>query len=484
MPHQESTTSAHGGSHLSHEGILDEDMIDMREVATRLRQGSAKTLGLALLGLVIAAIVFLSINGSMPATTSGRVTFSFKGFDRGLYPDNSKFQADDLRAPDVVAESLKHLGVENSESVQSEIRGAISVEGIISPEVIKQRDKVRATGQIPPPYYPDEYLLTLSLRPTFPIAASQPERLLNEIVNEYRNKFTRTYAALPPAFGNAFEVLRDADYLEYELILNEDIDNIIKYLTPQLEANPSFRSSVTNLSFADLIKETRTFAQIHMFETLGQVQINGASRDRRVAMVKMDYHLRTLDDRERRALSEEEVVQGLLGKTQERAQSYVLGIKSQATQSRVDSPVLDQGLIDSLLANDSYNFLVHKALDAGLQVKRVQSEKAELVSRRAAIQDFLRGQTVDQSATIVQIDNSLKELEAYYKTLVMHIRKTLEDYNRQQFADAIRVSANVRTEGIIRKLLMFGAIGFFIGAAAGMGLSLLGVQIGSKRVAA
>jgi hypothetical protein len=136
--------------------------------------------------------------------------------------------------------------------------------------------------------------------------------------------------------------------------------------------------------------------------------------------------------------------------------------------------VLDQGLIDSLLANDSYNFLVRRALEAGLKVKQVQAEKTELMNRRSSLQDFMMGPAHDQSGILAQIDQSLKDLEGSYKNLVSHIRKTLDDYNRQQFADAIRISANIVTEGTIRKLAMYGAIGFFIGAAVGMGLSLLG----------
>ena len=139
MPHSDSESPPTNQSQVRPKETYDDDMIDLRQIALRLGRGFSMTLGLALLGLVIALIIYLSTNRFMPAVTSGRVTFSFKGFDHGLYPDNSKFQADDLLAPDLVAEAIKHLSMENSETFQGKIRGGINVEGIVPAEVVKQR---------------------------------------------------------------------------------------------------------------------------------------------------------------------------------------------------------------------------------------------------------------------------------------------------------------------------------------------------------
>src|SRR5690606_333409 len=117
------------------------------------------------------------------------------------------------------------------------------------------------------------------------------------------------------------------------------------------EAAKAFRSQSTNLSFSDLLKQTQLFTQLRLNETLGLIRQNGLSKNRATAMVKMDYYLRTLEDQERKAAEEAKVVQDLLTKMQERGQGYVLGVKSQAAQSNPGAPILDQGLIDSLLVN-------------------------------------------------------------------------------------------------------------------------------------
>ncbi|HUJ42459.1 MAG TPA: hypothetical protein VLW52_02515 [Opitutaceae bacterium] len=452
--------------------------IDLREVFARLGRGLTQTFGLAALGLAIAVVIYLVASPFTSATTSMRVTFAFDGAARGQYPDHSKFEPDDLRAPDVVADALKRRGLDTNEEFQSKIRAALSVEGIISPDAVRNRDRLRAIGQTPPPYVPDEYLVTLTLPRKFPLSGRQREQLLGDIANAFQAKFRRTYADVPLAFGNAFETLRNADYFQYEMVLNGEIQSITDYLNQQSEQAKNFRSPTTNLSFSDLLKQTDLFTHIQLNKTLGLILQNGLSRDRDAAMVQMNYYLRTLEDQEQKAVEDEKVVQDLLTKAQERSQNVVFGIKSQVAQQRPEAPVLDQGLVDSLLANDAYNFLVRRALDAGLKVKAIQAEKTQLLERRKNMEAFLQGSGRDQSAIIAQVQKALSELEASYNELISNIRKTHADFSKQQFADAIRVSMQPITSSKYRPLAVAGIIGACLGLALGMGLSLLGIYVG------
>jgi ElaB/YqjD/DUF883 family membrane-anchored ribosome-binding protein len=447
----------------------------------KLRRGLTQTIAFALLGLVVAAIVYLATSPFISSTTSMRVAFAFSGYGKGEYPDHSKFQADDLRSPDVVFEAINRLGLIANEDYQGKIRAALTVEGVIPPNVVKERDRLRSIGQAPAPFLPDEYLVTLTLPRKFPLNGRQRELLLTDIASAYQEKFQRTYAELPLAFGGAFESLRNADFFEYELILNKEIQNINAYLTQQLDRAKTFRSPTTNLSFSELLEQTELFAQIRLDETLGLIRQNGLSRDRAIAMVKMDYYLRTLEDHEEEAVAEEKVVDDLLTKAQERPQNYVLGIKTQATQQRSESPLLDQGLIDSLLTNDAYNFLVHRALDAGITVKQIQAEKAQLIERRKNMEGFLKSSGEDQSAVTALVQKSLTDLEKAYKALILNIRETHADFVKQQFADATRVSMQPISDSKYKPLAVVAAIGVFLGLALGIGLSLLGIYISPMR---
>lgn len=450
----------------------DDEAIDVAELWGRVSRGLAITLGLAFVGLALGLAVALLSGHKRPVESTLRVTFGFPGVERRTYPNGAKFQPDDVSAPDVINEAVKRLDlrVENIDLV-SKLRGAITINGLISPTIIKERDRLRAAGQNPPPYIPDEYEITITLPRDFPIHTRQRELLLTEIVNVYSEKFRRTYVELPVDFGNAFASLKNADFVEYELILTKEAQSLRFFLDQQIEKAKQFRSPTNQLSFQDLKKLTELFAQIRLNDVLGLVYINGLSKDRDYALMKMDYYMRTLEDQEQRLTQEAEVVTDLLAKTQERAQNYVLATKAQ--QSQGAQPLLDQGFIDTLLSNDAYNFLVREALKAGLAVKRVQSDIAQLQDRRKRMESFAKGEAIDQVAVIASTQKALADLETNYQELLSKVRTTLDDYARQEYADAIRVSMQAKTKPLLITLLVGGVVGGVIGLSLGLGLSLL-----------
>jgi len=454
--------------------------IDFREIYARLLRGMTQTIGFAAIGLAIGATAYLISGPFTSSTNSMRVVFGFPGASNGEYPDHSKFQPDDLRASDIVENAIKRQGLDATEDSESRVRAGLTVEGIIPPDVVKERDRLRATGQTPSAYIPDEYLVTLTLPHGDTLTSRQRELLLDNIVSAYHEKFERTYSAIPLAFGNAFESLRDADYFDYELILDNEMQSISTYLDQQLDQAKTFRSSTTNLSFNDLKKQTEFFQRVQLSEALGLIRQNGLSKNHSKAMVKIDYYLRALEEREQKAVEEEKVIDDLLAKSQARSENYVLGIKSQAVEPRTQSPMLDQGLIDSLLANDAYNFLVHQALDAGLKVERIHADKMQLLSRRKDLENIGDKDTLDQAALFKQVSDALITLESEYKILISNIRKTHADFSRQQFADAIRISVQPFTDSRYRPVAVAGIMGAIIGFLFGIGLSLLGLYGSAK----
>lgn len=456
----------------------DDQPLDFAWFAARLEKGAAAIVGLAALGLVLGSLVYLVFSRSQQVTTSTRVVFAFPGFDRGEYPDKSKFQIDDLRSPSTVAEAIRRQQLDLSKDFQSTIRGALNIEGIIPPNIVKERDRLRALGQTPAPFVADEYRVTLVLPAAFKLNDEQRNRLLNEVISVYRETFQRAYGKAPVAFGSVFDTLRTADFPEYEIILNAEMNTIRAYLATQMEISKNYRSPTTNLSFKDLAEQVGLFSQINLNEVLGLIHENGLSRNRGTAMMKMNYYLGLLAEREQHALEDEKVVRDLLEQTQSRAQNVVLGIKSQAGQSRPETPLIDQGLIDSLIANDAYNFLIRKSLEAGLVVKSVQAEKNQLLGLRNNMKTFVEAATGNQQEIMVRVEKSLKDLESSYTRLIANIRQTQLDFAAQQFGSAVRISDVTTTDKSLKPLFVAAAIGCFLGGVLGAGLSLLGIYVG------
>ena len=472
---------------------FEDDSIDFGELFGRLKRGLPMILGLATLGLALTAGGYYVGGQYLSVTTNTRVVFSFTGFEKGEYPDKSKFSPDDLRAPDNIAEALKRKGLATTEETQTQVRAALTVEAIIPDSIIKERDKLRAAGQTPRLYVPDEYTLTLTLPRKFPMSPREREVLLSEIVTVFQENFTRTYVAMPLNFGKAFESLLDADYSDYELVLHQEAKNINQLLiglTGQIgdeqlsigTMSRSFRSPRTQLTFSDLLKQNQLFMQIRLNETLGLIRQYGISKDRSLALMKMDFHIKSLIDDENKAIEEEKVVQALLKQTQERAQNYVLGVKSQNGPQRADATVVDQGLLDSLLANDAYNFLIRKSLASSLATRSIQAEKIIMLDQKTRLATFTTENLEERIVAIAQFNKSLDALKKVYTRLINDIQLTYTDYQKQQFGDAVRISMQTKTQSFYRSLAMAGIAGLGIGGALGLGLALLG--LGGGRLSA
>ena len=473
---------------------FEDDSIDFGELFGRLKRGLPMILGLATLGLALTAWGYYVGGQFLSVSTNTRVVFSFTGSEKGEYPDKSKFSPDDLRAPDNIAEALKRKGLATSEEAQTQVRAALTVEAIIPDIIIKERDKLRAAGQTPRLYVPDEYTLTLTLPRKFPMSPREREILLSEIVTVFQENFIRTYVAMPLNFGKAFESLLDADYSDYEFVLHQEAKNINQLLIDltgqrgdeQLSIGTmsrSFRSPRTQLTFSDLLKQNQLFMQIRLNETLGLIRQYGISKDRSLALMKMDFHIKSLIDDENKAIEEEKVVQALLKQTQESAQNYVLGVKSQNGPQRADATVVDQGLLDSLLANDAYNFLIRKSLASSLATRSIQAKKIIMVDQKMRLATFTTENLEERIAAIAQFNKSLDALKKVYTRLINDIQLTYTDYQKQQFGDAVRISMQTKTQGFYRSLAMAGISGLGIGGALGLGLSLLGVggRLSAKR---
>ena len=458
----------------------EDDTIDFAEFFGRLKRQFRLIVGLAALGLAIGAVGYFASGLFTDQTTSTRVVFSFPGLERSEYPDKSKFQADDLRSPEIIAEALKRKGFAANETVQSKVRAGISVQGIIPDNIVKERDKLRASGQTPRLYVPDEYTLSLALPRSIAIATAQRESLLREIVTLYQEKFVRTYISLPLNFGKAFESLGNSDYLDYEIVFAQENQNIGAFLNQMNEQAKAYRSPRTNLSFNDLLKQASFFSQIRLNETLGLIRENGLSLDRKLAILKFDYYLKTLSEDADRAAEEEKVVQALLKQSQERMQNYVLGIKSQTGAQRSDGTVIDQGLVDSLLANDANNFLVRESLKASLKTRRIQSDKAILLDRRKNITEFIASGGSQKTEVLEQFQKSLNKLKETYEKLVSDTRLTYQDYQQQYYGNAVQISMQPITASFYRGLAVAGAAGMGTGMALGLGLALLGLGAGKK----
>ena len=446
-----------------------------------LRHGAKQTGAFLLLGLLIGAGAAHLSQSHTPAVTTAHMRLSFAGLERGEYPDTSRFQPDDLRRSNLLQSALLKQGLATSSEMIATVQNALSVEGIVPLQVVADRDRTRGTGQPVPLFTPDEYAIRLTESPALKLDASERAKFIEALVEAYQNSFRNTYGELPSNMGRAFERLKSADYVEYEFILNAEARSIATFLSEQFKQAKTFRSPTTGLSYKDLLEQTELFAQIQLNETLGLIREYGLSRDRQLAMLKMQSELRLTSEREHLALEREALVKDLLSLTQGRTQSYVLGVTSDSAQTRTTAPLIDRSMVEALIVNDARNFLVREAMDAGLRVAEAQNDKLKIEEMRDSLRKFIEANQSAQAAVLAQVEGAIANLEHNYLQLIDSIRKSQADFAQEHFGEAIRISRAPSTTNKLRPLILYGFFGAFLGFSLGCGLSLLGCELFKRK---
>ncbi len=95
--------------------------------------------------LITAIAMFLALMSTFifqpiaPQTTA-RLAFLYPSFERGLYPDGSRFQAEDLLAPDLISTALQQAGLSGSNMEVTKFRSYLAIHAIIPDNIIKMQD--------------------------------------------------------------------------------------------------------------------------------------------------------------------------------------------------------------------------------------------------------------------------------------------------------------------------------------------------------
>jgi len=459
----------------------NDEILNLREIVGRLRRGGRLIIALIFIGATVAMVVDLLDSPFSTETTSTRIVFSYPGFAADEYPDHSKFQIDDIRSGRYLADALARQHLKLSAKETEDIATGFLIEPVIPPEIAAQRERLRNSNVAMQPYSPDEFVLSINLPRSFPLSSNQRRQLLLDIIDGYKINFQQTYADTPPTFGAAFDVLAGQDISSYEYVLNKEFQTMIDFLDTRSKDAPTFRSRSTGLTFGDLARRTHVFEETRLFSILSRIRKLGYTSDPETVLGQIQYHISVYKERLLDATNEENVVNILLAKAQEREQSYVLGIRSQATQQKQDTTTVDKGLIDSLLANDSYNLLIRRSLDIGIHQRQMQSQVDILNQRYTWVADAAKAPGSDHEREINAVKEDLRGIESLYLKFVSDIRNEETDYAQQKFADAVKITNYPVSESLYRRIVLICAIGAALGGMLGAGLSILDVPVGKGR---
>lgn len=416
----------------------DDDNFELQLLFSRLVRGLPSILALAVLGVAVglgSALVMRT--GRAPTTT----LFLSIGFDtqaaQARYPDESLFQPDDIRAAPLVQEALQRVGEPNSPEAVALFQNALGVSGVISSVAVREREKLRAAGQVLPPYFPTEFELSYTARSGATLTDEQARRLLTEIANLYRDRYRQMSRRLPEEFGAAFTALESVEYQDFGT-----------YLGPHLEALKSYlarRGIKPDATYQPLFRAIDTFLSVRLPLFLETVDTARLARNPAVTEDRARAELLLLSRREQDLEMEDEVVAGLLDRVHP------------STRANADSTAEDT--------------LVQRAIANRLALKRLRAQKALLLKYLDATPASVNRTDLAASA--------VTELRSAYDALIARAREAVTASEGKNPA-AVTITQPASTPPA-RNPAYAASIGFLSGLLLGIGLSLLDLHPLRKR---
>lgn len=212
----------------------------------------------------LAAIV--SMYSFSYQTTSYAVTFlslNYENAAKGLYPNNTRFNMYDVISEDLVEKVIDRAG----------IAGEISVWELLDSLSIAPRF-TRSTAE---QYIGTEFTLVLRLEQ--PLKHVSAENILMLLCEAYYEDFTNRFAVNSFIEDFAMGDTEDYDYNEISQLITTRVSHVRDYITRRRHENGSFRSQITNETFASLGKRLDNFTSVLYDRYTSYIVETGVTKD-------------------------------------------------------------------------------------------------------------------------------------------------------------------------------------------------------------
>lgn len=253
-------------------------------------------------GLVFGGSMALVSSHAMPLTAL--VGFSFEGIEQGLDPNGNEFDANSIKSPTVIENTLTELGIDLSHL--DTVRDGLTISGVVPDDavdkltayqsVFENTNSIDAANKVMEvSYYPTQFKVEFSYAATG-MSRSEGAELLNTLLDNYKVYFMQTYG-YNDAFGDA---LTAVDYSEYDYpqaidVYTTTLNSLQNYINRlSTEDSTRFRSTQTGYTFSDLNEAVNTMKNVDLATVSSYVYGRNVTKDKAVLVTYYEYRIDAL----------------------------------------------------------------------------------------------------------------------------------------------------------------------------------------------
>lgn len=361
-------------------GFEPETELDLADIARFFHVNRLRLIGYFSLFLVVGLGALFAWRFTRPLKVQGRLVLSFKGIEKGEYPDGRKFSIGTLRSPDVVRAALMDTKLAGDRAAASRLSPDVEIAPVIPRSVAAKWTKQDKDGSPREEYFPSEYAVSFALAG---LPREAGVRLFKALVRRYRDQEKdMESSALRLATKNIqsdyyLGLLQDSSY-EYE-----DIPRIFDASVAPLNASLGvmFGNAADPVVQAGLkgVQNDLTAWSTTRLETLKALaSAAGIVKNRETASARVRYRLNENNILIQQKTGEIADAFKLLAAVQ-KPQPLLIG------QGGKDSAAPDAAALEHLIGGNYVSPVVKRIADLQQETKALEAEKIRLEKDAARI---------------------------------------------------------------------------------------------------
>ncbi len=421
-----------------------------------------------LLAGALICTLLMSVLGSLDRDKSYqiRVSYIYPGSENGLYPDGGRLLRDDLIDTDRVEEALIAMSEKGwyTDIPAAKIRDNLRVRENLSNPVQSRVQSLRAQGE-EYTYYNNEFILSFTQPCVLHLKDSsdwfgltRPDRskefveaLMHSVFNNFIAEHTEGEVF---AEFSSYMYVGDLDYSGIVDACDEMVTLCINYLTKKQEADSTFVSRTTGLSFADLIASYQSLADVQIARLLKYTSAGKLTRSLDELVNRLEVEIEDQQLVEKKKLDESSI-----------NKKAMLEYDHTFSENIIIVSVNEENGLYQARPKTGYDTVTQRTLDAGVAA----TNAANIVAND---QRLISEYTESMAEPGVQA--RLDEAEAMVKSIYEEYDRlrdlsvaTIRDYLTQNYSNYIRTSEAENEQsalGTLVRLCAFFAVGLCLTA--------------------
>ncbi len=207
--------------------------------------------------------------------------------EEGYSPDGKEIDTSELYATNLVAQAMKKLDIDYTETTADDIRMNIHVEPIITEEDLLVQQSRLDNGELDYELNPTRYVVSFNCGVSN--GKEYPRMVLNQILQEYASYYGKSHVNTSLAANPVSDITgKGYDYLEMAEVMDDTLTNIVEHLSDKVQWNGEFRSSRTGYSFQDLKDEFELIQDVEVGRLFSEILAGRVTKDRDLLLEKYE----------------------------------------------------------------------------------------------------------------------------------------------------------------------------------------------------